>query len=377
MLIVLVGIKIWGKNKSILKAIHNESETEGIGRNYKSVWIAVSIFIVVGGIASFIMIGWQSKILANQAEKQNKRILELTEITESIRKNNQVNLMSNVLNQVEAELKLKPEGPLSDAVIARISALSFSLKPYRFMIGDSLSDYELSPERGQLLVALSHMGIDSISFYKIKNRTTFEKADLRGIKLKSIDLSYINLEEADLSNSEISKVNLSYSNLKKVRLMYAVIDSSSFILSSMVKSWFIKSSSKSCNYSLINASESDLSYSSFYNSSFISSNLKFSDLTFCFLDKVNMCLSNLERANFSFCNLQNSNLKKSRLKFVNLDDIKFVQTNFDSSEVQQNWFSDIQNYNNIANDYFNKNFKIRPDTNFINGIIKYRLLPKA
>ena len=62
------------------------------------------------------------------------------------------------------------------------------------------------------------MNIDSTSFTKIKQMTTFAYADLRRITLSDVDLSGIDLEAADLSYSDFSKVNMSNGNLKRVRM---------------------------------------------------------------------------------------------------------------------------------------------------------------
>ena len=75
------------------------------------------------------------------------------------------------------------------------------------------------------MIALALMGIDSVSFAKIKQTATFAKADLRGVKLYSVDLNHINLEAADLSFSELTRVNLKHANLKKVWLKSSVVDS--------------------------------------------------------------------------------------------------------------------------------------------------------
>ena len=377
-LITFLGVKIWGKNRRFLKKITTGSlatKNATVSREYMWIWIAVSVFIIVGALSSTGMIAWQAKLIHQQAENNNKRILELTEITESIRKSNQVNLMSNVLNQVEAEINLKPNGPLSDAIIARISALSFSLKPYKIFEGDSLSDRELSPERGQLLIALALMGIDSVSFAKIKQTATFAKADLRGVKLYSVDLNHINLEAADLSFSELTRVNLKHANLKKVWLKSSVVDSCVFNMSIITNSNMYKSIFRNCNFAKVTLPESNLTYTTFNECSFALSNLKFSDFSNSQFERLNFTNTNLEHANLSFCNLKNSDFRHSCLKFINLYKINISNIKLDSAEVQQNWFIDLLGFNISSAPALTNNFYIRHDTSALD-IVKYTLFHK-
>ena len=226
-LLVVAVLFVWNRNSLLIRLI-GRGPTAGHAGNatrvHSLIWVFVSVFIVVGGLASSFMIYQQNRLLETQSHAQNKRVAELTEMVESIRKGNQVLLMGNVLDQVSDELTSKPDGKLSDATIARVVALSHSLKPYRYFVGDTLSDQQLSPERGQLLLALVLMGMDSSSLEKIMLKATFSKADLSGVNLSGLDLSGIDLSGANLNDADLRAANLSAAMLKKANLFGAKLD---------------------------------------------------------------------------------------------------------------------------------------------------------
>lgn len=374
---VVLGIKIWNKNREIWSSFSTTNDkvsTEVTRTKYIAIWLAVSLFIVLGGITSIIMVSWQSKLFVDNTNNQNKRILELTEITESLRKNNQVYLMSNVLNQVQDEIKMNPNGPLSDATIARVAALSFSFKPYRFIENDTLSDRELSPERGQLLIALTLMNIDSASFNAIKRKSTFKKADLRGVTLTDIDLSGINLEEADMSFSKITGVNFSYSNLRKIRMSSVFCNQCTIISSDLSRSYFSKSKFKNCNFSTVDFSESDLTYNYLKLCRFNHSNIKFVKFNNSRINEVNFYFSNLERSNMSNCHVSNSDFSNSCIKFVVLKRAILKETILHNTEVHKDWLTDFKSFD-VGTEAFSKTqFQVHVDSNTLNRITKYTLI---
>jgi hypothetical protein len=114
-------------------------------------------------VSSFLIYK-QNKFLKFQLRDKDKKILQQSTLLEASKNRNLVSLMSNILG--DAEQELKNSKTLSDDIIARIADLSLSLKPYRYLEGDSLSEKEISPERGQLLLTLIRTKLDSSSFIK-------------------------------------------------------------------------------------------------------------------------------------------------------------------------------------------------------------------
>ncbi len=195
-----------------------------------------------------MVMGWLVALAAGLAAflgttllvKQNELLREQTALakqqaylTEAARRSSYVMLMDNILNQVNEELKGADTTPyhasrrLSTVTIGRIAALSQSLRPIRYLVeGDTLSKY-LSPERGQLLLALVYARLDTIHTYpEIYGKSDFSYADLQGVKLdlmflKGAKLNLSNLYWADLFKANLANMDLRKANLKSVFLLKA------------------------------------------------------------------------------------------------------------------------------------------------------------
>ena len=171
-----------------------------------------------------IKIDNQNKLVENQnrlievqnilTENQTKRLDEQTYLQEAERRSSLVFLFSNILDAIDRE-KDGDNNELSSQLIARIISLSHRLKPYRYLDGDSLSSTYLSPERGQLLVALTESDVSEKSLSKIFAKASFEYSDLRNIKLSKTYLEGADLSNSDFTNSTLDSVNLRYANIGK------------------------------------------------------------------------------------------------------------------------------------------------------------------
>lgn len=195
------------------------------GAAFVGVWTTVALLIVAGLTASTWMLYRQNQAFADQARQQQQQLQAQTELIASIKNGQQVFLMSHVLDQVQSELSASPARDLSAATIARVAALSHSLKPYRIVSGDSLSTQKWSPERGQLLLALTAMGIDSAAFARLKRATTFAGAELSGAKLAGADLSGADLSAANLRDADLRGADLRHATLRHASLWGARLDS--------------------------------------------------------------------------------------------------------------------------------------------------------
>src|SRR5262249_17519619 len=154
------------------------------------------------------------------------KIQEQSELMQSARKSNMTFLLNDILDKVDDDLKNNPNRNLTDKTIANIvKAFNNSFIPYRNWEGDSLSEKGLSPERGQLLLALYKKNMDSSSFNKIKRSADFSGSDLKYGDLGGIDLNGANLENADFSNANLSGANLKGADLRGANLYGAHADS--------------------------------------------------------------------------------------------------------------------------------------------------------
>jgi len=156
---------------------------------------------------------------------QNKSISQQSVLLESSRRSALVSLMSNILDKLDDELKHSPDRKVSPELTARIVALANSFKPYYALEGNRISERKLSPERGQLLVALMKSSIhDSSLILGILSVSNFSYSDLRNVKLEGANFSMAqlpysdfsgasNLASADFTGADLRGCNFSTTNL--------------------------------------------------------------------------------------------------------------------------------------------------------------------
>jgi len=186
-------------------------------------WIFRTIQIIILGFVGLFgsMLVYNQNILFKQ---QNHRLDQQTYLQEAERRSSLIFLFSNILDKIDDELKVESnkERELSNQLIGRIIALTEALKPYKYLEKDSLIFSEISPERGQLLLALVNSEISSKSLQKIIWRANLSYADLRGAQLNDIDLSSANLESANFSEASLVDADFSGANLKNAKFNDAV-----------------------------------------------------------------------------------------------------------------------------------------------------------
>lgn len=140
------------------------------------------------------------------------------ELLGSIQQSHMVPAMEHVLKILRQEAERNPQRTLTDETIAQIAALSYSLKPYRYQDDDPGSIRILSPERGQLLLMLVGVDLDTGTMRSILQKTTFANSDLRGANMEDAFLDGVDLRQSDLRESRmqgarLQKADLSFSNL--------------------------------------------------------------------------------------------------------------------------------------------------------------------
>ncbi|MCB9262533.1 MAG: pentapeptide repeat-containing protein [Flavobacteriales bacterium] len=335
---------------------------------------------VVGLIAFsalFITLLTKNKMLQLNAQQSEKRATDLQAISDSITSQNQAVILNEIINQLRLE---SGNGKIiSDHAIERISALTATLKPSRQFDGDSLTEKSYSPEKGQLLLAILMMNLDSNSFKKIKQKVSFAQAYLPRANLQKMDLSGIDLSNSYLKSAEMDEVNLSGSNLKEANIWGANLRQSVFDSSNMnrcILSWsnLEYSSLIGCN---MNAAESE-------NTNFTFSNVSLAKASF----------SNLNYSNFSYAQLKGANLDWSKLKMVNFDKTDLSSSsiiNADIShsnifsailneiQVNKSWLEDLCKWEISNSEQIQQEYQIRTDSSGPEKerLFKYFLVPKT
>ncbi|MBN8681875.1 MAG: pentapeptide repeat-containing protein [Chitinophagales bacterium] len=264
-------------------------------RNWWWQWL-LGIFVSLGGLTGTLLLMNQNQLL----EEQNKKIGIQTELmqqqtalakqqmllSEASRRSALVVLMSNIMDKVDKEIENQQKGlslkqkenrkyKLSQSLIGQIAALSHSFKPYLFMDVDTLIGKPLSPERGQLLITLTRLPLDTQTLYKIYDVSTFANSELSGAELSGADLQGIDLRDANLNGA----------NLRKSNLCNALLHHISF--------------GRGADLTLANLSSTKLFSASFIGTSLISANLSNAELGSAFFELVEFRNANLKGTDLS------------------------------------------------------------------------------
>ena len=345
-------------------------------RNWWWSWI-LGIFVSLGGLTGTLLLVNQNELLSNQNEllvNQNKLVQNQMSLEEASRRGSLVVLMSNIFDKVDDEIaeqkaemirkgKVVTDSTkfsISQSLIGQIAALSQVFKPYRFMDGDTMIKEPLSPERGQLLVTICRLPLDTLTLKKVLAKSTFEAADLRGAVLKNADLrtAYlmkVNFRGADLSESNLSKANLQEAELENCVLIKAVL------IETVLKNANLKSAfMKEANFYRADLSGADLRNSNLGRGDILAkllsggegrdsmanlsgANLQGANLKGVYLFGTNLEVKNLANANLSGTNLigfefvnadlSNANLSKANLGDADLKNANLEYTIFEGADL--------------------------------------------
>lgn len=200
-----VGLRTFSGSQLYLKTVHlwdawsawmrsggtspwPESPTRDFAAALLARLTRVGLVFVVLASFPFIITLMQLVVLA----RQNELIDQQTELTESARRSALVFEQTAILDKIDEEMGSRSLADtdsgnprLSSRLEGRIVALSRSLRPYRYLDGNELTPIALSPERGQLLMALMNSQID---ISHILTEANFEYSDLPGIRFRNFDL---------------------------------------------------------------------------------------------------------------------------------------------------------------------------------------------
>lgn len=322
----------------------------------------VSAFILLSALVVILAVRGQKQSFQAQLNRQSERISELTVITESLRKSNQFYLMNNVLNKVDDELKNNPSRKLTPETIARIAALCNGFKPYKTLEGDTISSRELSPERGQLLIALCLLKLDTSTFNAIKSKASFAKADLRGADLQNADLSKIDLNESDLSFANLKHSDLDHANLIRVQCIETRFDSANLS--------FVMMRNSTINNTYFNGAilaNGNFKGCNFQNAQFIAANLnntnfQWTKMQGSILRNATLIGADFIRSDLTRADLSEVNCSRGKLSMVIFKETNLVNIKLDTTEVQENWLEVLAEANASGGADIIKGYLVVKDT---------------
>jgi len=271
--------------------------------------------------------------------KQNELIKEQSHLIEGQRRSSLIFMLANIMDTIDeslAEAKdidYHPSRIVNKVTIARLAALSQSMKPIRYLEGNSLIENSLSPERGQLLLSLVNCKFDTTknTIGTVLNKCSFQQADLKHSFLEDVILQNAKLYQADLYNSNWIRV---------------VIDSCVFYDANLASVTFYDNTFKNGFFTSLNIENGFITDSGFYNTSlsrndFSNARVEYSEFINSTLHNENYTGSHLSNVVFEKCKLVNVNFSNAVLTNVRFKDIlEFSSISFDSTLVQNRFFLD-------------------------------------
>ena len=316
----------------------------------KLFWLILTC-VTTGAICIFLY--QKNYTQQNKIETQSNLIVAQSETITALEQGNLMALVATVLAAADTELAQSSNRSLSQAIIDRIADLSHSLKPYRQVTKDSIATQELSRERGQLLLSLTKMNIDSASFAQIKKIATFEHADLRDAHLANMDLSGINLARANLEGAALLGSSLEYANLEEANLKRSQLSSSSLKNAKL----------KLINLDWANLSQVNISEVRLVGASLKSANLIGADLTGTYISYTNFRGANLIKANFTnthidIVDFSQANLTEAILVNLIIKRVNFTNVNFEKTIVNKDWFSNLKKEETVGLEKLKSDYEV-------------------
>ncbi|MEM0996694.1 MAG: pentapeptide repeat-containing protein [Bacteroidota bacterium] len=177
-------------------------------------------------LAATVYLGWKNYARGVDISRKTQTLENEQRIaTERERARSAIALlgpMGDLLKEIVAD---RERDTLRTATIDRIAALSYGMKPYRNWEADTLAEVYRSPERGQFLLNLLALDLDSLSWSRIKGKTSFAFADLRRADLQGADLRLVDLQRADLKQANLRFARLDSADLLNACLWGIQLDS--------------------------------------------------------------------------------------------------------------------------------------------------------
>lgn len=271
---------------------------------------SILLAVLTGTVLVFAVgyLYFQRTSLQSQTEYQNKKLALQEAQLEATRSSALVPLMSELLRKADEELKASSNRSLSDSLINKIAVLSRSLKPYRLILGDSLSTEKFSPERGQLLIMLLTMDIDSASFAQLKEKVSFEHADLAGANLNEAPLQGVFLKGANLRDAILRRANLQHANLYQADMWGA----------DLYKASLMEADLKRVDMSWANLNEADLRSADLCSATLHSTQLNHADLSNSLIKWAYLNDASAKAANFQYASLLRTELNRADLSGADL-----------------------------------------------------------
>ncbi len=302
------------------------------------------IIMTIGLLGSHLLSNSDEKTKNSILTEENKTKLQVAAL--AIEKNKAQGFwMNNMVDQMEKELSNTPERTLSEETIFKLKDLSKSLQPYYNIQSDTISDDKFSPEKGNLLLTLKTMKMDSVSFKKVLKEISFSQ-----IELLDVDLSDTNLAHTDFSNSNMPKTKLVGSNLSNSKLEKTNFTNANLSQSNLNGANFLNAKMNWANLKEVKANAGIFDGAKLSNANFYRADLKDATLKWCkatntsfkeaILQGANLSTSDLSKGTLNNANLTNCNLSFTKLIEANIIEVDASNANFSHANLEN---ADLRN----------------------------------
>ena len=328
-------------------------------------------YVIVAGLLTFLILGAfigsfvtreGRKQLKATVLKQKQEIREQAVLIEANRSLNQAQMMSEVLKGVKAELILSPENELSDSSITAIAILCDALEPYRYFRKDHLSEKKLSPERGQLLLTLANLKIDSSSFAKVKSRASFSYADLKGADLKNVDLSGADLFGADLSDANLHSANLFGADLGKTNFWGAKLDSADLSQANLIRADLKWADLNGAILVAATLNGAILESAKLRKANFSGATLHYTKASGAIFNEANLTQVDCFGADLTKANFTKAIFTEARLRGADLDQADLSGAKLANTCIEEDWFKKAEEWRLTGSDEIRQKYEVGPDT---------------
>lgn len=282
---------------------------------FKRLTLPFTVGLLVAMLPIILIIN-QNRILNAQNEKINIQ----NNLLEAERRSSLVFLMSNILDKVVEEIREQKQQTkeqfgavpdsisyqLSEPLIGRIVALSRAFRPYQPLQADLISDKLVSPERGQLFIALMYSNLDSNTQRSIASSGDFSNATIGNIDLRNAHLNRARFSGADFSDMNFKSLSLSNAALSWEALFFGTPSAKE--LKDIPSVAFGKRNGA-------DLSDADLSYA----------DLRLVDLRGADLNRADLREAEIFSADLRGADLKNANLRNADLRFsLFSDEIRYA-----------------------------------------------------
>lgn len=356
--------------KSTLK-IKSQQTTEAVSSKKNFLLLLVVFVIVIASVIFNIKFYKQNSDLEKQIHEDRKKIQELSAIIESSGSGNLSVFMNTILEEVDSEMKTK--SVLSDSVIHKLATLSYSFKPHKIYEGDSISEKTISLERGQLLLALLMLDIDSVSFLRIKSEVSFAGANLNGADLRGVDLSNADLKGAHFKVANLKRVNLSGADLSDAVLYAANLDSAKLVATNFKRADMRWAMLNHAQLQSADLSGAQMMQAQFANAEMYRATIQNADLSGAIMQNANLTSANLIGSNLQRVNFKNAILMYVNMRLTNQFEAIYSDANLHKAIVDSTWMKDSPGWNLTGYEYIKEKYKLLNDTADVTNYPYYRL----